>query len=350
MLKNYFTSKNITRIAVFTALSVVLYLFVKFPLPIFPSFLELQISDLPALLAGFMMGQVGGTIVLVLRTLIKLPFTKTACVGEIADLLIGLAFVLVSAFVYRRRRTIKGAIGALCAGVAATTVAAMIVNRVILIPFYSAVYGFEAVVGMVKAIFPSITDETFYAYYIFGAVLPFNLMRSVICAALAFVLYKRLKVLFDRLFEPEKRKKSFLVGNKAITKSEKQTERVAVEFSSRLKGGEVILLRGELGAGKTVFVRGLCKGLGLSDRVTSPTFALMNEYGDDKLRLVHIDAYRLKNAREAYEAGLAEYLYAENVVVCVEWAENIAELLDGENVEVDIKYLGENEREIVING
>ena len=75
MTKTYFSAKNITRIAVFTALSFVLYMFVKLPLPIFPQFLELQFSDMPALLTGFMMGPLAGSIVIVLRTLLKLPFS-----------------------------------------------------------------------------------------------------------------------------------------------------------------------------------------------------------------------------------------------------------------------------------
>ena len=174
MAKKYFTSKNIVRLAIFTALSVVLYMFVKFPLPIFPAFLEFQFSDLPALLAGFMMGPVSGTIVLVIRTLIKLPFTGTACVGEAADLIMGLAFVLPAAFIYRRRRTLKGAVVALSVGTASTVVAAMIVNRFVLVPFYSLAFGFEAVIGMVKAIFRSI-------FTIFSA----RFCRSTLCGRLS---------------------------------------------------------------------------------------------------------------------------------------------------------------------
>lgn len=346
MAKKYFTSKNIVRLAIFTALSVVLYMFVKFPLPIFPAFLEFQFSDLPALLAGFMMGPVSGTIVLVIRTLIKLPFTGTACVGEAADLIMGLAFVLPAAFIYRRRRTLKGAVVALSVGTASTVVAAMIVNRFVLVPFYSLAFGFEAVIGMVKAIFPQITTETFYIYYIFGAVLPFNLMRAVICALLTFLLYKRLKNLFDRIF-PENRAIKNRDG-KIITKTEAQTVAFAEKFADKLSGGEVILLRGELGAGKTAFVRGLAKGLGVTENVTSPTFSLMNTY-KGRLTLVHIDAYRLGSGKEAYEAGLTEYFYAPDTVCCIEWADNIADALTGKNIAIDIKYLGETEREINVN-
>lgn len=345
MVKKYFTSKNITRLAIFTALSVVLYMFVKFPLPFFPAFLEFQFSDLPALITGFMMGPLSGVIVLVLRTLIKLPFSSTACVGEAADLIMGLAFVLPAAFVYRRHRTIKGAIVSLAIGTAATVVAAMIINRVMLVPFYSMAFGFDAVIGMVRAIFPQITTETFYVYYIFGAVLPFNLMRAVICSLLTFLLYKRLKNLFDRIFPESREKKSD--DGKVVTKSEAQTSAFAEKFADKLTGGEVILLRGELGAGKTAFVRGLAKGLGIKENVTSPTFALMNTYGG-RLTLVHIDAYRLGSGKEAYEAGLTEYFYAPDTVCCIEWADNIADALTGKNIEININYLGKTEREIII--
>lgn len=345
MVKKYFTSKNITRLAIFTALSVVLYMFVKFPLPFFPAFLEFQFSDLPALLAGFMMGPVSGSIVLILRTLIKLPFSNTVYVGESADLIIGLAFVLPAAFIYRSRRTLGGAIVALAVGTASTVVAAMIVNRFILVPVYSVIFGFKAIIGMVRAVFPAVTDETFYVYYIFGAVLPFNLMRSLICALLTFALYKRLKNLFDRIFPESRAAKSENGG--IITKSEAETAKFAEKFAEKLAGGEVILLCGELGAGKTAFVRGLAKGLGITENVTSPTFALMNSY-KGRLTLVHIDAYRLGSGKEAYEAGLTEYFYAADTVCCIEWAENIADALTGKNITININYLGKTEREIVI--
>ena len=92
----------------------------------------------------------------------------------------------------------------------------------------------------------------------------------------------------------------------------------AQNFASSLKGGDVILLEGEMGAGKTVFVKGLARGLGITDEVLSPTYAYMNEYGDGKL--YHYDCYRLTSGAQAEGLGLTEYFYGNGVCV-VEWPE-----------------------------
>ena len=131
--------------------------------------------------------------------------------------------------------------------------------------------------------------------------------------------------------------------------SEKDTYDVAKKFAAGLFGGEIITLSGELGAGKTIFVKGLCSGLGVKDEVLSPTFTVMNDYIGDKLKVYHYDAYRLFGGDEAYFAGLTDYFGAKDGVCVIEWAENIAEALDGlETVKVEIRYAGETEREIVI--
>lgn len=358
-MNKYFNSKNITRIAIFTALSYVLYLLGQFcKLPFFPANLELQFSDAPALLAGYMMGPLAGVCVIVLKTLLKLPMSSTGCVGELADLILGALFVLVSTLVYRRKRTLRGAIFSLVIGSIMTTLAAMLVNYVMLIPFFSKLYGFENVVSLMRAIIPSVTEGTFYAYYIFFAALPFNFLRCVICSLITFLLYKRLGRLFDRIFKnvgntyseklQKTDKKSYNVTVKS--KSERQTYKIAKRFASSLCGGEIILLDGELGAGKTVFVKGLAAGLGIRDEVTSPTFALMNAYEGESLNLYHFDVYRLKSGTEAYEAGLTEYFGQKDGVCCVEWADNISEVIAGEIIRVGIAYDGEKTREITING
>ena len=204
MIKQHFTTKNITRIAVFCALSFVLYAFLKFPLPtLFPGVLEMHFSELPALLASLMMGPIAGVIVIIVKTGLKLIFfpTSTMFVGELSDILIGCVLVLTVSIIYRRKRTIKWAIIAFVIGVAIATVLAMLINRFVSIPVYSYMFGFDNIVNMVKAVIPAVTAETFYAYYIFLAVLPFNFIKLTICALLTFLLYKRLKKLFDLMFD-----------------------------------------------------------------------------------------------------------------------------------------------------
>ena len=114
-------------------------------------------------------------------------------------------------------------------------------------------------------------------------------------------------------------------------------------------GGDVLLLTGELGAGKTVLCKGLAKGFGITAPVTSPTFTIMNEYCDGRVKFCHFDAYRLDSADEAVGAGLTDFIGNAECVCAVEWWRNIEELFDGLNtVEITINKTGDNEREVII--
>ncbi|MDR0425987.1 MAG: ECF transporter S component [Clostridiales bacterium] len=196
-----FTTQNIAMLAIFTAFSTVLYLFAKIPLPFFPPFLELQISDMPALVAGCVLGPTAGSVVVILRGFIKLAFTHTGGVGELADILIGLSFVLPAALIYQRRRSTAGLLAALLAGIVTTTAAALLCNWAFLIRFYSLMMpeGFSGVLGLVQTVLPQATESSFYFYYLLLAVLPFNLLRSAVCAAVTFVIYRAVGGLFERL-------------------------------------------------------------------------------------------------------------------------------------------------------
>lgn len=121
------------------------------------------------------------------------------------------------------------------------------------------------------------------------------------------------------------------------------TESFGFEYAKTLKGGDVVLLKGEMGAGKTVFCKGIARGLGIKDEVLSPTYAYMNEYDG---KLYHFDCYRLKNGAQAEELGLCDYFYADGVCL-VEWAENIAEALPKNAKTVEIQKTGENKRKII---
>lgn len=134
-----------------------------------------------------------------------------------------------------------------------------------------------------------------------------------------------------------------------VSKNESETFALGRELAKTLKGGSIVTLYGELGAGKTVFTKGIAAGLGVCDSVVSPTFTLMNEYEGAALALYHYDAYRLHDAREAQEAGLTEYFGVPNGVCVIEWAENIAEVLNGyRKIRITIKNKNETTREIEI--
>ena len=203
----FFSTKNIVKLAVFTALSYVLYMFLKTPLPIFAPWLELQISDLPALMAAFMTGPIGGAVVIILKCLLKMPFTSTALVGELGDIFMGLAFVLPPAFIYKKFHTRKGALLGLVVGAAVCTAVSAVINAVVLVPFYVELYCHgdeQMLVGMLSGLFPSITWDTFMGYYIGLSVVPFNLIRCTLVGFLTFLLYKHTEKLFTALTPKKK--------------------------------------------------------------------------------------------------------------------------------------------------
>ena len=127
-----------------------------------------------------------------------------------------------------------------------------------------------------------------------------------------------------------------------ISKSREETLSFAESYAKTLRGGDVVLLDGEMGAGKTVFTKGLAKGLGIEEEVTSPTYAYMNDYDG---RLFHYDCYRIESVEQAERLGLADYFDMGGICV-IEWSQNIAPLLPRKTKRVTIKKLSENEREI----
>lgn len=138
-----------------------------------------------------------------------------------------------------------------------------------------------------------------------------------------------------------------------ISTSVEQTQRFAFRLGQLLEPGDIIGLEGDLGAGKTAFVRGIARALGVRDSVTSPTFTLMNEYRgrDQRVPLYHIDVYRLSEASEIETLGLDEYLFG-NGVCAIEWADRIRSLLPRERLWVTLRHydLVENRRSIVLAG
>ena len=133
-----------------------------------------------------------------------------------------------------------------------------------------------------------------------------------------------------------------------ISHSPAETEALGEQFGHAARRGQVIALSGDLGAGKTQFVRGLARGLGITGRVHSPTFTLVNEYGGGRLKLFHLDLYRLETAEQIRSAGIDEYLSPDGVSV-IEWAERLkAEggKRKAEMLKVHIEILSETDREI----
>ena len=133
-----------------------------------------------------------------------------------------------------------------------------------------------------------------------------------------------------------------------ITHSPEETEALGASLAKILTPGAVIAYRGDLGAGKTAFTRGLARGLGCTDLVTSPTYTIVNEYLGGRLSLFHFDMYRLASADDLWDIGWDDYL-DRGGICAVEWSENVAEALE-DPITVTIEKTGETSRRITIEG
>lgn len=132
-----------------------------------------------------------------------------------------------------------------------------------------------------------------------------------------------------------------------ISDSPKKTEEFAKELATTLNAGTVIAFRGGLGMGKTCFTRGLAKGLGFNGEVTSPTFALINEYIGGRLPLYHFDMYRISSWEELYSSGFFDYI-EQGGVIAAEWSENIENAIPEDTVYVEIETIDETTRKITV--
>ena len=133
-----------------------------------------------------------------------------------------------------------------------------------------------------------------------------------------------------------------------ITHSAEQTEAGGEALAKILTPGAVIAYRGDLGAGKTAFTRGLARGLGSAEQVTSPTYTIVNEYLTGRIPLFHFDMYRLRSADELFDIGWDDYL-DRGGVCAVEWSENVEDALE-DPIVVNIEKLGEDSRRITVTG
>jgi tRNA threonylcarbamoyladenosine biosynthesis protein TsaE len=143
---------------------------------------------------------------------------------------------------------------------------------------------------------------------------------------------------------------------KMVTNSSQETFKLGLEFGQTLKGGEILALQGDLGAGKTCFLQGLAKGIGIKDKVNSPTFNILKVYkipGKIKTKIspqvfCHIDAYRLRDERDLISLGAEEFFGDLKIVTAIEWAEKVKKILPKKTIVIDVKQISENQREIII--
>lgn len=134
-----------------------------------------------------------------------------------------------------------------------------------------------------------------------------------------------------------------------LTKNAKETKKLGESFAKKLHGNEIMLLYGTLGAGKTTFVQGLAKGLGIQKRIISPTFIIMRSYElSDVKYFYHIDLYRLQSEKEIKGLGLVELMQNPKNIVVIEWPERLGAFIPKKRIEIHFETSGENERKITI--
>lgn len=135
-----------------------------------------------------------------------------------------------------------------------------------------------------------------------------------------------------------------------ISKSSIETEKIGQKIAAKLKNKDIIAFYGGLGAGKTTLVRGIVKGLGSIDWVSSPTFAIVNEYDGENNKIYHFDMYRIKEFDDLYSVGFFDYLESDSIII-IEWSENIELELPDNVIKITMKHLNsQNERVIKVEG
>lgn len=180
--------RKLTVTAIMSAISAVL-MFLEFSIPIVPSFLKFDFSDLPAVITSFALGPVWGVIVELLKNLIHLPFTHTSGVGELANFIIGALLVFPAGLIYKFKKDRKGAVIGSLAGALIAAAVSVPVNLFITYPFYTNFMPMEAIIGMYKALLPA-ADTLIKALLIFNV--PFTFAKGMICVILTFLVYKKL--------------------------------------------------------------------------------------------------------------------------------------------------------------
>lgn len=188
--KSSLSVQYMTRIAILGALSAILFM-IEIPVV---AFYKLDVSTLPALLGAFSMGPLAGLAILLIKNIFGLLHSTSMYVGELADFIMGAAYILPAALIYRYKKSRKNALVGMIVGTVAMIIVAVLVNWKIMIPFYMSAYGMpmEKVVAMAQSAMPFVDTEWELLMYVTA---PFNLLKGVVLSALTFLLYKRLSPL-----------------------------------------------------------------------------------------------------------------------------------------------------------
>lgn len=194
--------KKMVALSMLAALSVVLYYYVKFPLAgliqTIPSFLDIHFSNVPIYIGGYLFGPFSGTIIAIIRFIVKLPGSSTLGVGELADLIIGVVTVIISSMIYHKKNSLSNKIWSAVSIPVIWTIIGVVSNWLVILPFYIGLYDFETILAMLQVI-PGINESNYMVMYLLYAILPFNLILSIMVSIITFLLNNRLMIIYEKL-------------------------------------------------------------------------------------------------------------------------------------------------------
>lgn len=199
--KKIVSLRGLATVAIMSAISYVLMM-LEFSVPLVPSFLKFDFSELPALITSFAFGPLYGMAVCLVKNLLHLPFTQTGGVGELSNFLLGAIFVGCAGLIYRFMNNLKGALIGSVVGALAMSIIQLATNYFIVYPVYTNFMPMDAIIGMYKAIFPGV-NNLFDCLVVFN--LPFTFVKGILSTALCFVVYKKISPLLKNGIKSRKK-------------------------------------------------------------------------------------------------------------------------------------------------
>lgn len=184
------STKNLVKVAILSAIAYML-MFISMPIPgIFPDFLKIDISDIPAIFGGMAMGPIAGFVIVIVKNLLQLiTATTTGGIGEFANILIGGTYVYIICFAYNKRSDIKGVIIGGIIGTVVMTIVGCLMNYYIMLPFYGNLMGLDAIINMGTALNPKVNDLFTFVIWM---IAPFNIVKAMLMTFVTVPLYKKM--------------------------------------------------------------------------------------------------------------------------------------------------------------
>ena len=190
---------NVTKLAIIAMLAAVAVVlqYLEFPVPLVPSFLKMDLSDIPELIGAFIIGPFGGVLICLVKNLVHLIVSQSGFVGELSNFMLGAVFSLIAGFIYKHHKTKTNALIACLVGSIAMALVSLPTNYYIVYPIYASLFGgMETILGLYKAILPA-ADTLWKALLIFNV--PFTLVKGLLCAVVTMLIYKPLSRLFVQM-------------------------------------------------------------------------------------------------------------------------------------------------------